>query len=258
MILTGCGSSRTSITSSAGRGQLVFVDQSDNAYILRGSRSLVKYNYRNVPTDRYDFDVSVRETGLSTDLRFFAFNRDFQKFYILDQYLNEVSRFAFSDNLDFMAEYPILADGHMIWLYNPSENKLEKYTTQLEPVTATRTLSYDIPRLKVDQLLFHKNQVFLNDFGKGVYVFDYSGRLIRQILLPVQTRNAQIDHHTSRLYAYFRNDWYFVDLYPRIPETEKVILPSEVAYSTDLIFQNGKIYRWNTEAQAVEQFSTEN
>src|SRR5690625_7781126 len=84
-LLTSCSTTRDHVSARAERGRLVFVDQSGNSYLLRDQRSLIKYNFRNVPVDRYDFDVSVWETGMSSDLRFYAFNRDFQSFYILDQ-----------------------------------------------------------------------------------------------------------------------------------------------------------------------------
>src|SRR5690625_82817 len=104
-LLTSCSTTRDHVSARAERGRLVFVDQSGNSYLLRDQRSLIKYNFRNVPVDRYDFDVSVWETGMSSDLRFYAFNRDFQSFYILDQYLNKISQISFSDKINRSEEH---------------------------------------------------------------------------------------------------------------------------------------------------------
>lgn len=254
LLLSACSVSRQGQTTAPERGELVFVDQSENGYILRGKRSLIKYNIRNIPVNRYDFDVSVWQTGMSTDLRFYAFNNDFQTFFILDQYLNEITQFSFSTYLDFMAIHPVLVNGHMIWLYNPAEHKLEKYTTQMELVSSSRNLNQDIPRLQVDQMIFHKNQIFLNDHHKGIYIFDFSGRLIRQIPLPRQTRDAQIDLSASQLFIYSDNQWHSLDLHQRILQPRKVLLPEELIRTPSLIFQNGKIYHWNTEALEIETF----
>src|SRR5680860_1021610 len=110
-----CTGTKNSTTSLIDRGKLMFIDQSDNGYVLRGQRSLIKYDFRNHPTDRFDFDLSVQKIGLSTDLRIYAFNADFQRFYILDKYLNEVSSFSFNEYFDFLVSHPVLANGQSIW-----------------------------------------------------------------------------------------------------------------------------------------------
>lgn len=254
MILTACSTTQRSQSSRPDRGELIFADQSDNAYILRGQRSLIKYNIRNIPVDRYDFDVSVWDLGMSSDLRFYAFNRDFQTFYILDQYLNEISKISFSETLDFMASHPILVQGQLIWLYNPSEHRLEQYNLQLERTASSRNLSRDIPRLRVDQLLFHKNQIFLNDFNQGIFIFDYTGRLLRKIPLPRQTEKAQIDQSSSFLFVFTDREWHILDLHKRILQPDRMDLPEEVDDIRGLIFQNGKIYHWDPEKLSIESF----
>jgi|GEM_PF-3469287 len=250
-LLTSCSTTRDHVSARAERGRLVFVDQSGNSYLLRDQRSLIKYNFRNVPVDRYDFDVSVWETGMSSDLRFYAFNRDFQSFYILDQYLNKISQISFSDKINTMIRYPILVQGQMIWLYNPAENRLEQYTPQLELVSSSRNLSRDIGRLSVDQLLYHKNQVYLNDFDEGLYLFDYTGRYLRKIPLPRQTEKAQIDAATSYLFVFIHREWHVIDLHQRMVRPQKIELPEEFRRS-DIVFQNKKIHRWNPDKVEVE------
>lgn len=251
ILLASCGTTRSHQTARAERGHLVFVDQSGNSYLLRDQRSLIKYNFRNVPVDRYDFDVSVWETGMSSDLRFYAFNRDFQNFYILDQYLNKVSEISFSEKLNTMVRFPILVQGQMIWLYNPTENRLEQYTPRLELISSSRNLSRDIGRLSVDQLLYHKNQVYLNDFDEGLYIFDYTGRYLRKIPLPRQTKKAQIDASSSYLFVFIDRDWHVVDLHQRMVRPQKVDMPEEFRRD-DLIFQNKKIHRWNSGKVEIE------
>jgi len=253
LLFYACSTTQKSQSSRPERGQLVFVDQSENSYILRGQRSLIKYNIRNIPANRYDFDVSVWQTGMSSDLRFYAFNRDFQTFYILDQYLNEVSQIPFAKTLDFMVSHPILVQGQLIWLYNPSEHRLEQYNLQLEMTASSRNLSRDIPRLRVDQIMFHKNQILLNDFNEGIFLFDYSGRLLRKMPLPRQTENAQIDQSSSYLFVFVDHEWHILDLHQRNLQLKKFELP-RVDNTSSLIFQNGKMYYWDPEKLQTESY----
>lgn len=252
-MVSGCGSSRPSTSPVPERAELVFMDQSENGYLLRGQRSLIKYDFRNHPTDRYDFDFTIRETGLSSDLRIYAFNPDFQTFYILDKYLNEVTRYPFSEYFDFLAQHPILVNGQTIWLYNPSEDKLQKYSTRLELLNESRNLSWEVPRLRIDQMIFHQNELYVIDHQQGVFIFDFSGRMVQRIPLPPLTRDAQIDQSTSDLFIYFSRQWHVIDLKDRMPSYQTVEITDADRFADDhYIFQNGKVYHWNPLMQQIE------
>lgn len=253
-LAVSCTGTKKSNTSLIERGKLMFVDQSDNGYILRGQRSLIKYDFRNHPTDRYDFDLSIYQAGLSTDLRIYAFNPDFQKFYILDKYLNEVSHFSFNEYFDFMVSYPVLANGQSIWLYNQTENKIQQYTTQLKFLDETRNLDWEIPGVHVDQLIFHRNEIYLVDDRKGIFIFDYAGRLRQRIPVSEPMWDVQIDRTMSRIYAYFSQEWHVIDPDDRIPSYEPIDIPglSGLNINDNVIFENGKIYKWNVTQQKIE------
>lgn len=255
-LIIGCIGSRDTTTPLVNRGKLLFVDQSDNGYVLRGQRSLIKYDFRNHPTDRYDFDLSIHEAGLSTDLRLYAFNADFQKFYILDKYLNEIAQYAFNEYFDFLVRHPVLAHGQSIWLYNQTENKLQEYSTQLRLLTETRNLDWEIPGVHVDQLFFHHNDVYLVDHSRGVFIFDYAGRLRQRIPLPTVSRDVQIDKSMSRIYVYFGNQWQVIDPDDTIPGYTPLNLPFLADYNgrQQIIFQNGKIYQWDEFMQQIEVY----
>lgn len=254
-ILTlSCSASRESSAGFVERGKLMFVDQSDNGYVLRGQRSLIKYDFRNHPADRFDFDFSVQEIGLSTDLRIYAYNPDFQTFYILDKYLNEITHFSFNEYFDFLVSHPVLANGQNIWLYNENENKIQKYTSQLRFLDESRNLNWEIPGFRIDQLIFHNNEVYLADHRKGIFIFDYAGRLRKQIPTPIITKPIQIDKSMSRIYAFFSNQWHVSDPERYGPDFQTVNRPefAEHNRNKNIIFENGKIYRWNTSRQHIE------
>ncbi len=254
VLAISCTGSKKSTTSLIERGELMFVDQSDNGYVLRGQRSLIKYDFRNHPIDRHDFDLSVRQAGLSTDLRIYAYNPDFQNFYILDKYLNEISRFSFNEYFDFLVSHAVLANGQNIWLYNQSENKIQKYTSQLEFLDESRNLNWEITGVKVDQLIFHRNEIYLVDHRKGVFIFDYAGRLRQRIPLPMVMQDVQIDRSMSRIYAFFSYQWHVIDPDQKIPVYEPLNIPelSEFTVNDNIIFENGKIYHWNKALQKIE------
>ena len=253
-LIMACSGTRNTTTSPIDLGTLLVVDQSDNGYVLRGQRSLIKYDFRNHPSDRYDFDLTIQDVGLSTDLRLFAFNSDFQRFYILDKYLNVISQYAFNEYFDFLVRHPVLANGQNIWLYNQTENKLQEYSTQLEFLTESRNLDWEIPRVRVDQLIFHRNEVYLVDHSRGVFVFDYAGRLRQRIPLPTLSRDVQIDKIMSRIFAFFSGQWHVIDPDDSIPAYEPINLPEleNLANTDQVIFQNAKIYVWNTNMQQME------
>lgn len=262
LLLTGllsCTGTRTTTIPHAEKGTLLFVDQSDNGFVLRGNRSLIKYDFRNHPSDRFDFDLTIDEAGLSTDLRIYAFNSDFQNFYILDKYLNIISQFTFNDYFDFLVRHPVLVNGQNIWLYNQSEHKLQEYSAQLRFLNESRNLDWEIPGVRVDQLIFHRNEIYLADHSKGVFIFDYAGRLKKRIPLPVVSRDIQIDRSMSRIYAYFSNQWHVIDPDQQIPAYVTLELPDSplLEETQDYIFQNGKIYFWNVAKQQIETFAND-
>ncbi len=257
LVMASCTGTRTTTSNTLiDQGTLLFVDQSDNGYVLRGQRSLVKYDFRNHPADRHDFDLSIHDAGLSTDLRIYAFNSDFQKFYILDKYLNEISQYAFNEYFDFLVRHPVLANGQNIWLYNQTEHKLQEYSTQLKFLTETRNLDWEIAGVRVDQLIFHRNEIYLVDHSRGVFIFDYAGRLRQRIPFPTVSRHVQIDKAMSRIYAFFANQWHVIDPDEPIPGYVPLNLPftGDFDERQQLIFQNGKIYRWNRTMQEIEVF----
>lgn len=253
-LLMACSGTRHSRTPPIDAGKLLVVDQADNGYVLRGQRSLIKYDFRNHPTERYDFDLTIQDVGLSTDLRLFAFNSDFQRFYILDKYLNMISQYAFNEYFDFLVRHPVLANGQNIWLYNQTENKLQEYSTQLEFLTESRNLDWEIPGVRVDQLMFHRNEIYLVDHSRGVFVFDYAGRLRQRLPLPTVSRDVQIDKVMSRIFAFFSGQWQVIDPDDAIPAYEPINIPElkNLANTDQVIFQNAKIYVWNTDMQQIE------
>lgn len=253
-ILWGCTGSKETTLSPIEKGRLIVVDQSDNGFVLRGSRSLIKYDFRNHPTARYDFDLTVHDMGLSTDLRLYAFNTDFQKFYILDKYLNLITEYNFNDYFSFLVRHPVLANGQNIWLYNQTEHKLQEYSAQLEFRTESRNLNWEIPNVRVDQLIFHQNEIYLIDHSRGVFIFDYAGRLRQRISMPPVSRDIQIDHTMSRIFAFVSGAWHVIDPDLPNPTLQPLNLPAmETLQDTDqLIFQNAKIYHWNTDMQQME------
>ncbi len=254
VLVFSCTTTRNTHTGFIERGKLMFVDQSDNGYVLRGQRSLIKYDFRNHPTDRYDFDLSIYDAGLSTDLRIYAYNADFQTFYILDKYLNEISHFSFNEYFDFLVSHPVLANGQSIWLYNENENKIQKYTSQLEFMDESRNLNWEIPGFRIDQLIFHNNEIYLADHRKGIYIFDYAGRLRKRIPTPLITKDIQIDKTMSRIYAYFSNQWQVIDPDIPISDFRPMNIPDLAEYNSNdnIIFENGKIYHWNGRRQEIE------
>ena len=253
-LFVNCTGSKQSTTSLIERGELMFVDQSDYGYVLRGQRSLIKYDFRNHPVDRYDFDLSVRQAGLSTDLRIYAYNPDFQKFYILDKYLNEIAQFSFNEYFDFLVSHAVLANGQNIWLYNQTENKIQKYTTQLKFLEESRNLNWEIPGVRVDQLIFNRNEIYIVDHRKGVFIFDFAGRLRLRIPLPPVLKDVQIDRSMSRIYAFFAYQWHVIDPDQNRPGYEPVLIPelSQFSANDNIIFENGRIYHWNTALQRIE------
>ena len=249
----GCSGSKNTTGTLVEQGKLLFIDQSDNGYVLRGRRSMIKYDFRNHPTDRYDFDLTIHQAGLSTDLRIYAYNPDFQKFYILDKYLNEITQFSFNEYFDFWVSHPVLANGQTIWLHNQTENKIQQYSTQLKFLDESRNLDWEVPGVHVDQLFYHQNELYLVDHSLGIFVFDYAGRLRKRIPVPAPTRDVQIDRTMSRIYTYFSQQWHVMDPDEIIPRYTPLEIPDKIGGNGNngLIFENGKIYFWDSTLQKI-------
>src|SRR5690606_21969093 len=77
-VMASCTGTRTTTSNTLiDQGTSLFVDQSDNGVVLRGHRSLVKYDFRNHAAYRLDFDLSIHDAGLSTVLPIYGFNSYF-------------------------------------------------------------------------------------------------------------------------------------------------------------------------------------
>lgn len=251
-LLMGCSGMRTLGSGSSVSRKLVYIDDAKNGFILEANRSLVKLNANGDEMFRYDFEIPVFKTGMYNDLQFYAFNESFQRFFILDKYLNQITSIDFSMHFPNIVEHPVLDGNQSIWLFNRNENKVQRWTTQFSILTETQNLDLIIPGVSIDQIFIRKNIVYLVDFDKGLYEFDFTGQLVAQHLLPGIAEEVQIDG--DRLYFYQTGKWYFINLSDSLM-SPKVVLSFEDQSNKDIvngIFFNNSFYYWNENTSEVK------
>ncbi|GAA5221823.1 hypothetical protein GCM10025777_24530 [Membranihabitans marinus] len=222
---------------------LLAVDDQESAYILKNNRSLIKVNNNSEQFYSYDLHWPMTTYGLQNELRFFAFNSDYQQMVILDRYLNEITNLDFTSHFNYHIPNAALGNNQTIWLYNPQERKIQCWTMTFEKLVESQNLDFLIPGLHIDQLTIVNNILYLVDKNLGVFGFDSTGQMIikkriKDIALPMQFDSNNL--------GYFQNEkkWFILELDKNNAEIFTVEINQSIPEEmVDIfIFKDGKVY----------------
>jgi hypothetical protein len=161
------------------------VDNLDNVYLFNSANQLKKLNAHGDSVAVYN---DVKRYGratyidVSNPLRILLYYKDFSTIVTLDRLLNIRSVIDLRKNNILQVKVVSLAYDNNIWLYDEVNSKLKKIDEQGKTLLETpdfRLLFGDAP--SPESIFDRDGYVYIYDFVKGVYVFDYYGALKNKI-----------------------------------------------------------------------------
>lgn len=163
------------------------VDNLDNVYLFNSNNQLKKLNAYGDSVAAYN---DVKRFGratyidVSNPLRILLYYKDFSTIVTLDRLLNVRSVIDLRKNNILQVKAIGLAYDNNIWLYDEVNSKLKKIDEFGKTLLETpdfRLLFGDAP--SPESIFDRDGYVYIYDFIKGVYVFDYYGALKNKILI---------------------------------------------------------------------------
>ncbi|MGB3617352.1 MAG: hypothetical protein WBA12_04485 [Catalinimonas sp.] len=191
-LLLLCGAARAQSWLPVGRfpvGRVAqaSLDPTGYLYVSDERGSMVRYDSLGTPVARYS-PPKVAEPSLleaANPLQTFVFYRDFQEFHFLDRFLNASPTMRLpADAVSFAAAATPAANGRL-WVFDATAFALLQWDLNARAVGASTPLDLALfgGALDVNFMREYQNQLFVNNRGGSVLVFDNFGNYRKQ--LPV-------------------------------------------------------------------------
>ena len=182
-------------------------------------------------------------------LRIFAFNRDFQSYFLLDRFLLSDGPVSLDQEKGYARLLAPAQDGNL-WLLDEASFRLQKinpakgntiFSTPLDLILSGRPYEFSFMRE-------YQNQLYLADKQGPVLVFDQNGSFRKK--LPLENC-SWFGFDGEELITVQQND--IIRFNPFRPEMKKETLPADLADTTEMLIINGKY--WVLQGGELKVFS---
>lgn len=217
------------------------VDLLGAVYLVRQNHQLVKYNVNGDSVGRYNHLSNYGKltyVEAQNPWKVLLYYKDFSTIVLLDKYLDELGSINLrSKNIYGVSAITTSYDNN-IWLYETQSAKIKKIDNDgnlLMESTDLRLMLDESPHPV--QIVDRNGKLYLNDPGRGIYVFDYYGGF--KTLIPMESsRHIAVIGNT--IYGF--RDSTLVKYSPPLPLMKTFPLPDAIASSKKIELAGGKIY----------------
>ena len=212
-------------------------DRKDNIYIANDAGDVLQFDINGNRINTYSPDkpgvVTLIEAWAA--LRILIFYQDFQEYLFLDRFLNASPYYQIDhENVGF-SSLLTLAEDNNLWLIDNENLNLVKFDITTNQVLINTSLNNYI-LMEGNDLNFiraYQQQVFINDAGNGILVFDNFGNYVKK--LPVKGLDY-FNFHQDELYYVYGDAIHFINLYSLRERT--IPLGAEKQYHSVLLIDN--------------------
>jgi len=163
------------------------VDNLDNIYAVTDNNQLLKYNsagkllwnYSNKSFGKLSF------IDVTDPMRILLFYSAIQQAVVLNNNLNEISRFNFGADASRFVTLIATANSNGFWIYDQQNRQLQKLGNQFndEPLSGNIYQQTGIAIQPV-YMLANDQSVFLGSLNQGIMQFDRFGAFVKTINIP--------------------------------------------------------------------------
>jgi len=197
----------------------ISTDNLDNIYVVTQRNQLLKYN----PSGKLLWNYSNKAFGKlgyvnATDpMRVLLFYPAIQQVVVLNNNLNEITRFNFGQDASRLISLVATANSNGYWIYDQANQQLQRLGNQFESELSSGNI-YQLTNLALQPTVIQASDqfVYLFDPKFGIFQFDRFGNFLN--LIKTESDNFQVKN--NEIYFFRNNEW---DCY-KIASSEKIRL----------------------------------
>lgn len=164
----------------------VYVDNLDNVYLLTPNDEVLKYEANGKLRWRYSNNRfgKLHSIDVSDPLRIILFYADFQQVVVLNNNLNEITKYAFAKTGDLWVTNVASANNNGLWIFDRMSNSLIKLSSNFTEQTRSQNLLQIFDTgLKPKKLLATNAFVLLQQEDNSLLQFDRFGGFLTTLPL---------------------------------------------------------------------------
>lgn len=162
------------------------VDNLGNIYLVNPKNEVLKYNKKGKLLWNYTQNSfgNISEIDVTDPLRVVLFYQDMQQMVVLNNTLNEISRYSFTDNVSNFISTIATANNNGFWVYDQINRQLKKLTNNfIDDINTGNIYQRDDINASVNYMIFENNYLYLNDVNKAIHIFDGYGNYYKTALV---------------------------------------------------------------------------
>ncbi len=213
--------------------KLATADNFGNFFIVSTQNEVLKFNAKGELLWNYTNKTfgNISEIDVTDPLRVILYYPAFQQIIVLNNNLNEISRFSFNNSPNQQITLVASANNNGFWIYDQLNRELKKLTNNFtDDLKSGNIYQRDGFDMNANYMINDNQYVYINDLGNGVRIFDRFGNFFKTAVINVQTSfsvtdNVIIYQKGADLYSY--NYLSFEDKKiktPAVSESAKMIL----------------------------------
>ncbi|QDH79635.1 hypothetical protein FKX85_11550 [Echinicola soli] len=182
---------------------LVDFDNKDNLFYSDQKGNItVRYNFTADSTNYYSpaYQSTLQQFEATKTVNIFTFSRDLQRIEILDRFLSPLYSTRLSAPAFGNIRAATLGNNLKVWLFDETNYHLLQWDYQRNTILQDQPLNLIITdgEWTVEEIVEHKNIVFINAKGKGIYLLDNQSNYLG--FLPILTNHKLAFHDNFLLH----------------------------------------------------------
>jgi hypothetical protein len=162
------------------------IDNFGNLFLVTPHNEVMKFNPKGKFLWNYTNNAygNISQIDVSDPLRVILYYPDYQQLIVLNNNLNEISKFSFNTNPSQLITLVASANNNGFWIYDAVNRQLKKLTNVFtEDLSTGNIYQRDGLNPQANFMLFTDAYLLINDVGKGVQIFDRFGNFFKTALI---------------------------------------------------------------------------
>lgn len=218
--------------------KLATVDNFGNLFLITLENEVIKFNPKGNFLWNYTNNAfgNINQIDVTDPLRVILYYPDYQQLVVLNNNLNEISKFNFSTNPNQLVTLVASANNSGFWVYDALNRQIKKLSNNFtEDLNTSNIYQRDGLNLQANFMLNNNDYLFINDLGNGVQIFDRFGNFFKTAVI---TSNQHFSVNGSEIFYVLNKQ---LLSYNYLTFENKVIPTPLLPNITDMILNNQQL-----------------
>ena len=232
------GQDFTSIIKIDTIANLAAIDNFGNIFLVTPKNEVLKFS----PYGKFLWNYTnngygnISQIDVSDPLRVILYYPDYQQMVILNNNLNEISKFSFNDSPNHFITLVASSNNNGFWVYDSVNRELKKLTNNFtEDLNTGNIYQRDDLNIQGNFMLNSNEYLFINDASKGIQIFDRFGNFFKTaVVKPIKQFDVD-GNNIAYLEGGILYSYNFITF-----ETKKINIPIQAGFK-DAVFHNNRL-----------------